>query len=453
MADVDFRAGARAITNDVPLPTAEIEFHWPGVRERALKSGDQKYGSHSLGAQSFALPSGRAETGRNQLPLATGMAVNVYPRHDMQTLMRGVEPYVHKIAVLRSNGIGDFIFALPALQALRLAYPNAEIVLLGLDWHAEFLRDRPGPVDRVEVVPRSRGVREPADFNEDPAEVEAFFERMLAEHFDLAFQMHGGGRFSNPFVQRLGARLTLGFRSPDAQALDRWVPYAFYQLEILRYLEVAALAGATLTSLEPRVTVTEQDLAEAIRALPPSGMPLAVLNPGAGDPRRRWPIEKFAAVGNALAWAGAQVVVIGASGDQPLAEGIASAMAAPTYNLCGQLSLSGLAGLLSRAAVVVSNDSGPLHLAAAVGSATVGIYWCGNLITAGPITRTRHRPAISWRLDCPVCGLNCTRNSCEHSASFVAEVSQEEVTASALELMAQAAQLYTQQLQLSGNRE
>jgi ADP-heptose:LPS heptosyltransferase len=104
-------------------------------------------------------------------------------------------------------------------------------------------------------------------------------------------------------------------------------------------------------------------------------------------------------------------------------------------DVCGCLSLNGLTGLLSRCSVVVSNDTGPLHLARAVGTATVGIYWCGNLITAGAMTRKFHYPAISWRLNCPVCDVDCTRSRCEHTASFVDDVSTQEVTASALDLL------------------
>ena len=65
-------------------------------------------------------------------------------------------PGVRRIAVLRANAIGDFIFTLPALEALRAAYPQAEIVLLAKKWHAAFLRGRPGPVDRVVAVPPFR---------------------------------------------------------------------------------------------------------------------------------------------------------------------------------------------------------------------------------------------------------------------------------------------------------
>lgn len=349
------------------------------------------------------------------------------------------EPGIQKIAVLRANAIGDFIFALPALEALRSAYPAAEIVLLGQEWHARFLAGRPAPVDRVVVVPPSRGVNDSAytPGEENPAELEQFFEKMARERFDLAIQLHGGGRYSNPFVRRLAARLTVGMRTPDAEPLDRWIPYIYFQNEILRYLEVVSLIGASPTALEPRIAVTEADLAESYEVISKEHpQPLVALHPGAGSPRRRWPPEQFAAAGDAMAMAGAHVVVTGhRPEEQPITEQVVSTMQAEAVNLWARLSLGGLAGLLSRCAVVISNDSGPLHLAAAAGAATVGIYWCGNLINAGPVTRTHHRPAISWRLNCPRCNLNTIETTCEHEDSFVADVPSAEVIASALDLL------------------
>jgi ADP-heptose:LPS heptosyltransferase len=97
---------------------------------------------------------------------------------------------VHKLAVLRANAIGDYLVSLPAIQALRTAYPAAELVLLGADWHAGFLAGRPGPVDRYLPVPPTVGVgddRPPAP----PAAVDRFFARMRAERFDLAVQLQG----------------------------------------------------------------------------------------------------------------------------------------------------------------------------------------------------------------------------------------------------------------------
>ena len=342
-----------------------------------------------------------------------------------------------KIAVLRANAIGDFIFALPALEALAAAYPRAEIVLLGQPWHQRFLTGRPGPVDRVVVAPRTRGVREDRETGEqeDPPEVaEAFFATMRAERFDIALQMHGGGRNSNPFTLALGARISAGSATPDAAPLDRSLPYIYWQHEIARLLEVAGLVGAAPITLEPSLRLTPADLAESGRVVPETEAALVALHPGVGDPRRQWPPEKFAAVGDAFVAAGARVLLTGAGFEAPITRAVGELMAAPSLDLNGQLSLGGLAGLLSRCRVVVSNDSGPLHLAAAVGAATVGIYWAGNLINAGSLFRARRRPHLSWRVDCPVCGRNAIYDHCEHRASFVDLVTPKEVIASALEL-------------------
>ncbi len=348
-------------------------------------------------------------------------------------------PSVKKIAVLRANGIGDYIFAQPALHALRAAYPQAEIVLLGKPWHAAFLADRPGPVDRVIPVPPYKGVSEPDTWTgagaPEQAAVGRFYSEMQAEAFDLALQMHGGGGNSNPFVERLGARLTAGLRAASAPPLHRWVRYVYWQHEILRLLEVAGLVGAPPVMLEPQISVTRRDLDESCTALPETDAPIAVLHPGASDPRRRWPAERFAKVGDALARAGCLVVVVGIPEEQAEVDTVVQNMAEPVQSMCGRLSLNGLAGLLARAALVVANDSGPRHLAEAVGTPTVGIFWCGNLINAGPAYRARHRPHLSWRIECPVCGQNTLHNPCQHQASFVDEVTVEEVTESAMDLL------------------
>ncbi len=346
-------------------------------------------------------------------------------------------PGVRKIAVLRANAIGDFIFALPALESLRAAYPGAEIVLLGQPWHKRFLEGRPGPVDRVVVVPRKKGVREDRETagEEDPPEMfERFFADMRAERFDLALQMHGGGRNTNPFLLQLGARVTAGSATPDAPRLDHTLPYVYWQHEIARLLEVAGMAGARPVTLEPRLTLMQADRDEAEAVVPKTNAPLVALHPGVGDPWRQWPPEKFAAVGDALAQRGARVLLTGAGFEAPITQAVRNAMKCEAEDLNGRLSIGGLAALLSRCRVVVSNDSGPLHVAAAVGAPTVGIYWAGNAINAGTLFRARSRPHLSWRMECPECGRNTIYDPCAHRHSFVDLVMVEEVTASALEL-------------------
>jgi ADP-heptose:LPS heptosyltransferase len=350
------------------------------------------------------------------------------------TVARGAPP-PRKIAVLRASAVGDFIFGLPALDALREAFPRAEIVVLGRAWHAAFLNGRHGPIDRVITVPPWSGVTvEPGELT-DPEAIARFVSTMQKEAFDLAIQLHGGGRHSNRLVLSLGAALTAGTRTPDAPLLDQWVPYVYSQSEVLRALEVVALVGARVVTVEPRLSVTAADLAEAAVMAPADARPLVALHPGASAPERRWPPERFAAVGDALAGAGARVVVTGTTIEAPLAAMVTDAMHHPATNLAGRLTLGGLAGLQSRCAVVVANDTGPLHLAGAVGAATVGLYWGFNLVTAGPTVTSRHRPFASWQRECPTCGADLTRTRCDHRVSLVSDIDPVEVAAAALELL------------------
>ena len=352
--------------------------------------------------------------------------------------MDGVEarrvPNVRKIAVLRANALGDFIVTLPALDALRATYPDAEIILLGRRMHAELLDGRTGAVDRVVVAP-------PLTLGKDDEEgalpPEAFVQQMQAERLDLAIQLHGGGYHSNGLVRRLGARVTAGSKTPDAPALDRWIPYPLWQHEILRFLDVVALVGARPRAIEPRLAVMPVDVLESEHVVPDDGRPLIVLHPGALDPRRRWPAERFAAVGDALAQASARIVVTGSPDERAIVDHVIEAMRAPAMGLAGHLSLPGLVGLLSRSALVVSNDTGPRHVAEAVGTPTVGIYWCANLVNVGSLSRVRHRVLVSWRLDCPTCGLNCMMipERCPHDPSFVAEIAVDSVIAEAVDLL------------------
>jgi ADP-heptose:LPS heptosyltransferase len=375
---------------------------------------------------------------------------------------------VAKMAVLRANALGDFIFVLPALEALRAAYPRAEIVLLGQRWHADYLEGRPGAVDRVLALPFGEALPGQPGWREG-SQADQFLTSVRAERFDLAVQLHGGGRHSNALVKALDARVTAGLRTPDAPPLDRNLPYVYFQPEILRFLEVVALVGASPVTLVPRLQVTPSDVRESFQVLgdddshssvSPAGAvgqgrdgapstipagPLVVVHPGAGDARRRWPPAKFAEVIDALQeQAGARVALVGSAGESDLGAKLLGTTKRPAgaqvHDLVGRLSLAGLTGLLSRAQVVVANDSGPLHLAEAVGAATVGIYWCGNLINADPMTRATHRPLLSWQLDCPICGANTIHEACSHDTSFVSEVAVSDVVDSALDLLgAQAA--------------
>lgn len=342
---------------------------------------------------------------------------------------------VRKIAVLRPNAVGDFVFALPCLHALREAYPDACITYVGRQWHADFLQGRPGPIDEIVVVPPCPGIGFPPEADIAPEPARRFVEAMRESAYDLALQIYGGGRYSNPFILQFGARLTVGMKAPDAAPLDRWVSYGALQNRRLQMLEVAALAGADTVRLGQELQVTESDRQEAARVVgDDTGRPLVMLQPGASDIRRRWPAERFATVGDALAGAGARVVIHGGKEESAVVREVLERMKHPAIDLNGTLSLSGLCGLLEKTALLVSNDTGPLHLALAIGTPCVGIYWLTNVLESAPLRQDRHRAAMSLRVHCPVCGEENLKTRCEHDLSFVDGVSVEEAISLAMEL-------------------
>ncbi|GAB3271506.1 glycosyltransferase family 9 protein [Sinomonas notoginsengisoli] len=353
---------------------------------------------------------------------------------------------IRRIAVLRGGGIGDLLSAFPALVALRATYPGVHITLLTTPLLAGLLDGRPGPYDSVRIVPV---------FPEAPAPERVFWrddqatlrlvDELQAERLDLAIQMHGGGRNSNPFVLALGAAHAVGCSTPDAPRLDRQLPHVYYQREVERWLEVAGLAGAAVQDHEPRFLTVGEDRDAAQPWLDPEARGLVIVHPGASDPRRRWPAERFAEIVAALAQEEWQVLLVGDTGEKALAEGIAddAARAAPSAahrigSAAGRTDLHGLVGLLDAARLVIANDSGPRHLAQALGTPTASVYWGPNLVNAGPPQRRHHRVQVSWRQLCPVCGADGTDplgRSCPHEQPWVADVPAEGVLADAHDLL------------------
>jgi ADP-heptose:LPS heptosyltransferase len=359
-----------------------------------------------------------------------------------------------KIAVLHAKALGDFIVILPALDAIKRTYPDAELILLAKPWVKEFLDGRPSMVDRAVSIPPLAGVNDPVESKGQvcdtgscayPLGVDRFCQAMQGEKLDVVIHMQGDGKSVNPFINKFAARVTAGMCNPPAESLDRSIPYVHYQSEVLRNLEVAALIGAHTTSIgfEPRIEVTESDEqeAESVRQLI-KGKPYIVIHPGADDLRRVWPAARFAEAADCLIEKGYKVVVTGTPKEEEGVMNVIQAMHRPAIP-CTWLGLGGLAALLQQSALVVSNDTGPLHLARAVGTRTVGIYWAPNVLNWGPLSRDRHRLGISWQLECPQCGIRPVspwpfqpqKPDCSHPYSFVESVPVAEVVELAAELL------------------
>lgn len=359
---------------------------------------------------------------------------------------RGLIDGVCRVLALRANGIGDFLVVIPALNAVRRAYPDAEITVVGDAWLPGLASGRPGPWSRCLVAPRYPGLRGlPTDTPPGP-DVEDFLAARRAERYDLALQLHGGGATSNTFVSSVGARVTAGARANGAPPLDRSVPYLAHRHEVLRWLDVVGVVGAgrlgTVEELIPRIALTEHDLDEALHALP-TDAPYVALHLGARDARRCWPLERFVALGRRVLDAGLTLVLVGGLEDQPdsaraaaeLKQSLGNGLA--VHDLAGRLSLSGTIGVLAGATAFVGNDSGPRHLAAAVGTPTVGIFWLSNVLSFGPLVGDTDRALVAQQLHCPVCGEEQVETRCEHDVSFVSAITVDQVEAALAEILAE----------------
>jgi ADP-heptose:LPS heptosyltransferase len=342
---------------------------------------------------------------------------------------------VKKIGVLRSGALGDFIVTLPALKAIRAAYPDAEIILLAKPWHRKFLLKSRTPVDRVIVLPVKKGVRDELHEVEDAGLMEAFFEQVKQEQFDIAINFQGNGVSANPFIKSLNAKLTVGLTSECAEKLDRNCNFYYYQSEVIRNLEVAKLIGANTSDLEPYINILKEDEQEIdffIQSI--NKKPFIVLQPCAADIRRMWPLKNYPLLADKLKQKNVEVIFTGSGEDKSAVDYIVTSMRESAINTCGEFSLGGLTALLSEAALVIGADTGPLHLARAVNTPTVGIYWAPNLINWGPVTRRNHRPVVSWNMTCPFCGIVPNnpypfepRTNCDHAISFVRDVTVQQV--------------------------
>jgi ADP-heptose:LPS heptosyltransferase len=150
-------------------------------------------------------------------------------------------------------------------------------------------------------------------------------------------------------------------------------------------------------------------------------------------------VARFADLADMLAEVGALIAVNGTDQEAEQVQRVIAHMQHSAIDLTGRLSLNGLAGLIGQAALVLSNDSGPLHLALALGTPAVGIYWLTNLVEACPLHQHHHRAAMSVRVHCPVCGVENRDVRCAHDVCFVDDVPLAKVAGMTLELFGSSA--------------
>jgi ADP-heptose:LPS heptosyltransferase len=303
---------------------------------------------------------------------------------------------MRRVAVLRALKFGDLLCAVPALRALRRALPpGAEVTLIGLPWARELVGRYPHYLDRFEEFPGWPGLpeREP-----DLAAVPAFLARVQALRLDLTVQLHGSGPFVNPLVALFGAEHTCGFRLPGGYCPDpAWfLPWPDEGREVHRLLRLMTFLGAPTDGDHLEFPLRQGDH-EALAAaglaghLRPGGY--ACIHPGASVPERRWPAERFAAVADWLAGRGLPVVLTGSAPERGLTREVRRRMRTgeETTDACGRTGLGALGALLAGARVLVCNDTGTSHLAAALRVPSVVLSTGDNPARWAPLDAGLHR--------------------------------------------------------------
>jgi ADP-heptose:LPS heptosyltransferase len=298
---------------------------------------------------------------------------------------------MRKLAVFRGLYLGDLVAATGALRALRRGYPEAQISLISLPWAVALAPHLPH-VNRVLPYPGALGL----DGGRDEASLEEFIARMRDERFDLAVNMHGRGPTSTQLVIRFGARRTASFvgAKGDIPTLDVAVPWDVEVHESRKLLLLAEKAGGSPTGRlggsGPELRVREEDDRRARALVPPGKRPLAIVHPGASVAEKRWPGKAFGRVTEALIRQGYGVAVTGSAGEKELTRRV-SGLTPGVMDLGGRTDLSTLIALVAQASVLVSNDTGPAHLAHALQTPSATIFGPSTDVKRwGPLNRGRH---------------------------------------------------------------
>ncbi len=281
------------------------------------------------------------------------------------------------ILVIRLDHLGDVLMTTPAIAALRAAYPGARLDALVAPWGRAAIEENPH-VDRVleAVAPWYEPRRGDLPAPEEVLRTSALLRR---EAYDWGFDFRGDPRVTL-FYLLPAARRRFGFSRLGLEALlTDSLPYDRRRSMLDLALDLATAAGAPASSRRPVFRVDAEADREA-RVLLVSEACLeprarfAVVAPGANRPEVQWGAEGFAFVCDALAEVGIQPVLVGRDQDAPVTRHVAALANRPLADLAGKTRLPTLAAILGRASLLLGNDSGAVHLAAAVDCPTVAIF-------------------------------------------------------------------------------
>jgi len=283
---------------------------------------------------------------------------------------------VREIVVVKFWGIGNAALLVPVLQRLRRKYPRARLTVVTLAHNEPVYRGAADRILGVHLRPFPRALF-------DLARVTL---RLRRDRIDLALDMEQFVRTSQLLLFLARVRQVVAFDTPGlarASLADVCVPYDDHRHMAEGFLDLARSVGVDSKRYEPG----------GLRPRVPSPItagdsPLVVLHPGSGDnfPGRRWPAARYGELARRLTDAGARVAVTGTEHERAVVDEVIRVSERPLFDCGTRLSLDQLIALLAAADLLVSNDTGPVHLASGVGTPVYAIYGPNTPRLYGPLS-------------------------------------------------------------------
>ena len=303
------------------------------------------------------------------------------------------------ILIMKPSALGDIVQALPAFSVLRKSFPDAEISWLVRPEFAPLLENHP---HLTRVIHFDRKFLGKAWFHPGAfAAMLSLFRRIRRCQFDAVFDFQG--LFRTAFLARIsGCKKRFGLA--DAKELSRF----FYTHRVKKpadsphvvdhYMNLVRAAGAAELDIEfilPRDARAEESVRRMLARNSITSQQYAVLVPGSAHADKCWPIDRFAELAAKLSCDHKlPIVATGSPSEAPLVERLVQWADVPIGNLAGRTSISELIALLRNAILVVSNDTGPGHIAAALGRPMVMIFGKSNPLRVAPYHRAKTIVAI-----------------------------------------------------------
>jgi ADP-heptose:LPS heptosyltransferase len=328
----------------------------------------------------------------------------------------------HRFLIISTTGIGDTLWGTPALRSLKEEFPQSYIAFLTSPLGGELLKNSPD-ISELFIL------KKPYFFS--------FFSLIFTlkkRKIDTVFIFHASQRLIFPLSQLIHSRRIIGTegfnKGLDGILTDSLTRQAEHEIE-RRYRQVkkADVKKTLNPSLNLQLSLEDIRYAESWLKIQNIDRPFIVLHPGAQNLFKQWPIECFVSLGKKLREKFPYALIIsGSSGEKALVKAVSHAIA-DSYPLCGSLALRPFASLLQKAALVIANDTGPMHLSLAVGTQTIGIFAATDPAICGgfksPYLSVFHKPATCKP---------CLKKKCREPFCLL-QISSEEVFEKAQQLL------------------